>query len=145
MTTIVWDGMNMAADSQCSFHRMNTVKVHRLKDGSLVGFAGDSGLCLRALKAMEDGKEAPIEPGEYRYLRAWPDGRVVVDTGSGPTPMPMQFFAIGSGADYAMGALAMKADALEAVRVAAMFDPDTGGNVQTMPLVQPNVATVGHA
>lgn len=145
MTTIAWDGLTMASDSQCSYHSMDTQKVHRLNDGSLVGLAGNSGLCLRVMRALERGKTEPYAPGDYSYLRVWPDGRAEVSAGDGAIPMPHRFFAIGSGSDYAMGAMAMHATAAEAVRVASMFDSDTGGRVHTMAHVQPTVAAVGHA
>lgn len=40
------------------------------------------------------------------------------------------FFSIGSGMDYAMGAMATGKDPLEAVKVAAKFDPMTGMGFQ---------------
>jgi len=42
------------------------------------------------------------------------------------------FFAYGSGADIALGAMAMGATAEEAVRVAAKFDTGTGGEVTVL-------------
>lgn len=145
MTTIAWDGRVLAADTQCSIHRMSTEKLHRLADGSLVGMAGNSGTCLRVVKALDAGEVEPFDPGEYAYLRVWPDGRAEFSTGDGAVPMQQPYFAIGSGADYAMGALAMGADAMAAVRIAALFDSHTGGRVEVEAFIQPNVAAVGHA
>lgn len=54
-----------------------------------------------------------------------------------PNKVLDEFYAIGSGAAYAMGAMAHGAGALEAVQTAARWDPYTGGEVETMMLVCP--------
>mgnify|MGYP001606552882 CR=1 FL=1 len=46
------------------------------------------------------------------------------------------YYAWGSGSDVAFGALAMGADAVEAVRVAALFDQATGGTIRSMAISQ---------
>lgn len=44
------------------------------------------------------------------------------------------FFAIGSGAPYAMGALASGMSLKKAIQIAAQYDSATGAEVQTMTL-----------
>ena len=43
-------------------------------------------------------------------------------------------WAIGSGREYAIGAMAQGADAEQAVAIAARFDPYTGGAIKTVPI-----------
>lgn len=45
-----------------------------------------------------------------------------------------EFYAIGSGAAYAMGAMAHGASAAEAVKTAMRWDPHTGGEVTQLTL-----------
>lgn len=47
-------------------------------------------------------------------------------------PIECEYHAIGSGAKYALGAMAMGAGAIEAVEVAMKFDPHCGGVVLAM-------------
>jgi hypothetical protein len=49
------------------------------------------------------------------------------------------FYAIGSGAAYALGALAQGADILRAMNVAHQFDPNTGSPGQTIRQKRPGL------
>ena len=62
------------------------------------------------------------------------DGLFWYDKWCRPNKIADEFYAIGSGAPYAMGAMAHGATAEEAVRTAMRWDPNTGGDIQTMKL-----------
>jgi len=47
-------------------------------------------------------------------------------------PIQCEYHAVGSGAKYALGAMAVGASAAQAVEVAARFDPHCGGAVLVM-------------
>ncbi len=53
------------------------------------------------------------------------------------------FYAIGSGAKVALGAMACGKSAIEAVRIAARFDPYTGGRINSESLVKAEVSRGG--
>ena len=54
-----------------------------------------------------------------------------------PVPVQEPFFAVGSGAEYALGAMAQGASAKEAVLIASRFDPATGNGVDVVRVLQP--------
>jgi hypothetical protein len=63
-----------------------------------------------------------IEDGEiYRY-----------EAGLFPQKLDVPFWAMGSGGDYAFGAMEMGADAVKAVEVATKFDINTGMGVDVL-------------
>ena len=139
MTTIAWDGRELVGD------RMTTMggtplpamrKVHRLRAPNgriaLVGFTGSTGYTASYLAWMLGGQEPQLKQGEdpkwaillieyprwvwYRCdsVNRWD----LIGATSG--------FAIGSGGDYALGALEAGASARHAVRIASRLDNQTG-------------------
>lgn len=57
----------------------------------------------------------------YQY-----DGRLY------PYSIDHKFYSIGSGASYALGAMEHGASAIEAVKIAAKYDSNTGGRVNSL-------------
>ena len=55
-----------------------------------------------------------------------------IDSRVYPYLVDASFHACGSGSDLAIGAMAMGASAVEAVRVASKFDGYTGGSIRTL-------------
>lgn len=143
MTTIAWDGNMLAADRQVSFgaSRMGeTDKVARREDGALIGAAGSSAIC-QALRqwflAGEVGEMPKIEPDKENAAAGFiirPCGAIDDITSLGATRIVSNLYARGSGADYALGAMSMGADARRAVEVASMWDCSTGGGIDTLLL-----------
>jgi ATP-dependent protease HslVU (ClpYQ) peptidase subunit len=71
--------------------------------------------------------------GELALLVVLANGHLYyIDEPLVPLRYHRKFQAIGSGLEYATGAMAMGADAKEAVRVAIKFDSDSGGRIHTM-------------
>lgn len=137
MTTIaVRDGV-MAADTQStgSFHQ-RVKKIARLPDGSLVGTAGNTDECQKAIEWLRsDGSTArPKIPGAYLiFLR--PNGSIWLAEGTfEPFRILGKFSAIGSGGAIAMGAMEAGATAAEAVRIASRHDGNTSGPFNTLAL-----------
>lgn len=52
-------------------------------------------------------------------------------------PIEDDFYAIGSGAAFALGAMSMRASPKHAIEVASRFDCNTGSDVQTLTLGKP--------
>ena len=68
---------------------------------------------------------------EYDFLAVLPDGKAIFMTGWGlPILIEHEYYAIGSGCEYAMGALEMGATAADAVLVACKLDVNCAKPVQ---------------
>lgn len=133
MTTVVYDTRTreMVSDTQMGWHKAEADKIYRLSDGSLVGVAGilsDILLALDYLDSEEDADVAkPDISPENHLMQVDPDGNIFVYTHVlRAVPVSAEYFAIGSGSEYAMGAMAQGATAEEAVAIAHKFDPNTG-------------------
>ena len=140
MTTIAWDGKTVAADWQCGFHKTQVPKIERVK-GGIAGGAGQSNLCAMIPEYFNDERDRL----KYRQAADQIDKDVtilrVIDEDSAELWMHGTYgaprivhppFAIGSGSEYAMGAMAMGASAAEAVKVAHRFDQHTGREVDVL-------------
>ena len=139
MTCIAWDGKELVGDRLCTIGGTPLPpmrKVHRLvaPNGkvALVGFSGNTAYCSSYLHWMLGGEEPQLKQGEdqkwaiilIEYPR-WVWYRS--DTANrwdllGATSQ----WAIGSGCDYALGAMLQGATARQAVRIASQLDNQTG-------------------
>jgi ATP-dependent protease HslVU (ClpYQ) peptidase subunit len=133
MTTIATDGFQIAADGQStrkdSVTGTNRRKLYPLPDGSFVGAAGRTVDAERAVRVLYEGGNADA-PGDYTLMQLHRNGKVDVYEGSLRAVIRMKPpYAIGSGADVAMGALLAGASAHEAVKIAAKIDVYTGGKI----------------
>ena len=143
MTTVAWDGTSIAADRRIVGEGIagTAGKLFRLKNGCVLAGAGylDQVLEVAAWinagckedkkpKFPEDLAEGSslllVDPKGRAYFLTWPYLRRL--------QVNEKFVAVGSGAHFAMGAMAMGADARRAVVIAARFDPNTGGGVNVL-------------
>lgn len=134
MTTIVYKNGVMAGDSRAftgtSIKVGSKSKVYKLQDGRLLGVSSNTpGACELIVAWVADGarrKRAPVEHcgDSFDVLLIGLDGAATLYSDSfnpiGPVSAP--YFAIGSGAQIALGAMAMGADPVQAVEVAIMHD-----------------------
>jgi ATP-dependent protease HslVU (ClpYQ) peptidase subunit len=145
MTCIVYHVADetMAADTATFVHNGNTrmpghvKKIWRLKDGSLMGHAGTRRQADLLKRWIEDGSNGnvPAPVDDVTALVVFPDGTMTVYDGkSERTVEGAPFYAIGSGADAALGALFAGATAKEAVEIASLVDPWTGDEVRVETL-----------
>jgi ATP-dependent protease HslVU (ClpYQ) peptidase subunit len=150
MTTIAYRDGIMAADTQLSrggepsYGSLKIAKTNKF----LIGLGGDAcadGPVLAFIREHEhllDEEDTAFEL--YRYwedLKAFGDyslimvdrkGAIYQVTDGPPVPIPNTFDAIGSGGQYAMGAMMHGATAAEAVRTARALDIYTGGHITTI-------------
>ena len=136
MTTIATDGKSMAGDGQSEDHcrtivSHTSVKVSKLGDGRILGAAGNSLDADAWQEWVSTGKvgACPIESDQFAGLILNTDGTVLWVDHKGReilTPTPV---AIGSGQDFAYGAMEAGASPCMAVQIAAKRDPGTGGIV----------------
>lgn len=147
MTTICTNGRAMAGDTLATLGsepvRISRQKVHRLSDGRIVGVAGASGFADRVLRWVERGAhvdDAPkaTGPDGYSVLVLEPNGRVTYCDSSVPQLLEVGSpAAIGSGREYALGAMAAGATPEAAVAIASRLDVYSGGVVISMNSTDP--------
>jgi hypothetical protein len=136
MTTVAasLDFMEIAADSMCSGDDGHYL-VEKLKRGkqSAFGAAGEWDKILKFYEAIEKGgeldSECDIEVLELRHDGLWVyEGTII------PARIKNRFYAIGTGAGYAIAAMHLGKSPKEAVQIAALFDPGTGGPIDVITL-----------
>lgn len=139
MTTIAWDGKHLAADRRMGGW-MTTGKVFPLKSGGMMSGAGYYDHLVEVAAWLDAGGERPklseddpsdifvVEDGKAYFL-TWPYLRKV--------EIQEGYYAVGSGSHFALGALAMGADARKAIEIASRFDPDTGHGIDVYPCAKP--------
>lgn len=137
MTTIACNRHQMAADGRVtdSDETFPTVKVH-LINGALYGYAGLWSACMRFLDWARRGEQGKARLAkDFSGIKLTPDGIFVI-TGSDPTWMRCEsdYFAIGTGKDLALGALAHGASPLQAVHTAIKWDIYSGGEPTVLTL-----------
>ena len=150
MTTIAWDGKTLAADSKLTrggagyggtCFAEQTLKLSRSKEGHLGAWAGIyNHQCDRFLEWVRKGcKGDPVQPStDTAFILVEPNGQLheFRPEGISRTVPGYGYMAWGSGRDFAIGALAMGATAVEAVKIAARHDLATGGPVRSGSLVK---------
>lgn len=150
MSVIVLHEGVMAADSKAWGGRGSVSpgrkrKLHLLDDGTRVGIvSADLGEPERFLAWYRAGADPAAWTGDKPSLRALvvkPDGSAHLfdDSAWASGPIESTTFAIGSGGEYALGAIAMGASAARAVEVAISLDVHSGGPVDELqpPEVSP--------
>lgn len=141
MTTIAYRDGVLAADTQSTEHDRIYGKIVKIRKrgGLLASFSGEA--CMGRAFAdwfvggME-GEAPEMELGEqtatgiiYFHPRKW-----LIHDKYGWDSYEAPFYAHGSGAELAIGAMEMGASAEGAVRVASIHDIYTGGDVTVLRL-----------
>lgn len=138
MTTIAYKKGELAADSRIVVgdtiitdgHR----KVHRLRDGRLVAWAGSVEDAERLVTALRKGHPMP-RLDCISALLVSPDGTVELYEGNVWIKQGKQpHYAVGSGSPYALAAMDAGVGAKRAVQIAIKRDTSSGGRVQTLKL-----------
>lgn len=139
MTTIAWDGKVLAGDRQRTEYGTPTKarKVYRVrsKDGRrfLIGCTGDSDDCVAMVRWLKGRGDKPV-PKALGVIsidergRVWLCGEKLVWYQIKGLP----YWSIGSGSDYALGAMAAGKSARDALRIATRLDVSTGGGVDVV-------------
>jgi hypothetical protein len=135
MSTIAWDGKTMAADRLAWLGKhepghARKSKIHRLEDGSLVGISTNTvGGSTMLMTWIEEGMDPLSDlikrdtPEYFSIIHVSPAGVVSYHNDSfWPALVDPGVQAIGSGGNYALGAMMHGASALEAVKIAATLD-----------------------
>jgi len=137
MTVIAATHKSMSADT-FSHTKVSGFYVHKIVrvGKSLVGCAGPSELCQRFINWRTKGSKRPVwgQNDQFEALVLDKTGLYVYYTSCTPDRVNLPYFAIGSGRQYAMGALAQQATSEQAVDTACLFDPYSKAPVETLTL-----------
>lgn len=144
MTVIAWDGKMLAADKRTNFGGLHatTTKIHRLKDGRLVGCAGNTAQIAEIVHWLSTGADADKLPSVQRdpkecvsALVIEPCGRVLqYENTAHPIVIENRCWAIGSGRDFAMAAMHLGKTAHQAVTLACELDSSCGNGIDMLTL-----------
>lgn len=139
MTTIAWDGRTLAGDRQGNSGGLgySVTKVRRTADNRLIAFCGDIGVGVLMLDWLEHGGDRPHAQQTDRWVTALeitPDGSCWCHGRDARWKIEQPFFAVGSGRDFALAAMALGKSAPEAVELAARFDTGTGKGLDVFEL-----------
>lgn len=141
MTTIVWRDGVLAADSRAYSGDKTPIgfkkKIHRLDNGDLFGASSSK------VGSVEHFMRLVNEHGVFKSFEEEILLKAIVVTKDGSFylfndlksfsgPIHADYIAIGSGEEYALGALEMGSSAIEALEVAIRLDPWTGGEIATL-------------
>lgn len=141
MTCIAYRSRILASDTQLTYgdgSKVRVRKIYKLPDGSLFGVAGDSPWTNKMRDWAMSGfpkirkwpKEAEIEAIHIRL-----DGTVwLIHHDLDPDKLEEEYYAIGSGGAYALGAMAKGATAVQAAKIAARFDSGTSEPIESETL-----------
>jgi len=124
----------IAADSMCSGED-SFYLVEKLRKGkvSVYGAAGDWDKILKFYDALTKGGELDSEC-DIEVLELRSDGLWVYEGTIIPAKLKNSFYAIGTGAGYAMAAMHLGKSPREAVEIAALYDPGTRGPIDVLKL-----------
>lgn len=149
MTVIAFRAGTLAADTQSS--RGSGIaghvdKIGRTDDGFLWAFTGTADFQEQCVAWAKHGRDLPApdiaEPNENStFILIGPNGSPREWNGRGwYETKPQEFYAWGSGAEYALGAMAMGADAAHACLIATQFDVYCGGEITSVMLGPADIA-----
>lgn len=141
MTTIIYmpkEGI-IAADRMFSDNTFaaETDKIRRLKDGGWFAGCGECESIEKAFKWWEEGRPDPAPALEnISVFVVYPDRAYLIEAphtviNIRRTKKPI---GIGTGAQYALGALDAGVDVATAIRIAVRRDKDSGGRPQVVRL-----------
>lgn len=150
MTTLAYTRGILAADTRCTTHGYVFATVTKIRkiDGHLIGAAGNIDLMDWFLRKFNPeiltGKVILANPpasvnsnaDSFEGIVIAPTRRIyTVSERFIPTIIKTPgYIAIGSGEQYATGAMAAGADAIAAIKIASVYDIATGGRIQSVKL-----------
>lgn len=142
MTTIAWNNRYIAADRQMNDNGVNaiTTKLEILRTPSpscwifVIAHSGSVSLSKAMSRSITDGSDWPkSSDDEYASIVVIKPQKTVVemydDTRKIPITVEDDFYAMGSGRKFALGAMHSGQNPMQAVQAAIELDPYSGGGV----------------
>ncbi len=140
MTTVAYREGVLAADRAIMddhvYYDDGVSKIARTPDGRLGGAVGSASFCFAFLEWVREGMSGtgPEAPDDCEALVVDLDGAVSILDKGGWFNVETGYYACGSGAPIALGAMFMGAIAADSVRAAAAHDQGTGSVVEWLAL-----------
>lgn len=142
MTTIALNKNEIACDLQFThpsgYKFKGTTKVHQIYNPAIypkpfyVGFAGSVTAGQAGLNWLIDPVGKPPKSGGAEFVVLTQDKKMFTFTNPASwIAITDQHYSIGSGSQYAAGAMQAGKSPLEAVKIASKFDPNTGNGYKT--------------
>lgn len=143
MTVIAWDGHTLAADklSRCGNTKNRVTKIYAVGELLFAG-AGEFAFILECLEWVRKGRAPDAFPPAQRNKDDWQpffviEANKIISTYE-RTPVPIvvedEFYTLGSGGEYALAALHLGLNAVQAVELASRLDPASGFGIDTLQL-----------
>jgi hypothetical protein len=121
-------------DHESSYvNRDDDVKVFRLEDGRLFGASKTTESCIRLYESLVKGF-GPPKLEDINALLVDTRGRVFFFEGIIWQPIKVPYYAIGSGARFALPAMDANASAIQACKIGMKRDPYSGGKMVVVRL-----------
>ncbi len=144
MTTIATDGRTIAGDTLITFGDERSQIPHTkivVRNGYVVGFAGVAAFMEDAVAWFVGSRrpdECPVPTeGTWALVAVDREGRIYYVTSVVQRALMVAApFAIGSGGEFALGAMFAGAPARAAVEIAAKLNIYTGGSISEIDIVQ---------
>jgi len=120
----------MWSDTRVSF-TPNNFKSPKLFEigGSIFGVSGDLPNALKFIKSRQAATEPKLTKDDFDILEKNKDGIFLWTKDLVPIRIADEYYAIGSGASFAIGAMDMGATPVEAIKIAAKRDPSTNDEI----------------
>ena len=141
MTTIAYRDGVMAADTLCTVNNAiegRVVKIAR-RGPIMAGAAGSAPMCRAFLDWFKAGMKGDPPATQHPVSSDWNYWGLIVTPdhilslmGSGWMTVSAPYHAMGSGAEYALGAMAAGATAVQAVEAAIRHDTRSGGDITVL-------------
>lgn len=141
MTIIAWDGTKLAADKLMSIYGAGTTvtKIRKI-NGNLVGGAGSSAVVQEMFKWIENGCDPDKFPEKQKAVDTYanmvvitPDKKILTyETTAYPTEIEHDYYAIGSGRDFALALMHVGYGSEYAVIVTNELSAHCGNGVDTL-------------
>lgn len=128
MTVVVATRELMVADTLCCHGNVRSTshKIHRISHNEIVGVAGDFSSGLKFVEWYRTKEPADFSDLSFDALVLNESGLFHYDNNLIPMPIMEPFYAIGSGADFAIAALDLGKSPVDAVKLACKWDISCG-------------------
>jgi hypothetical protein len=146
MTVIAWDGEVLATDTQCTLGnaKYQSPKAWYESVGGQACIISGVGTLKNIHRHKEwlvrdDKSDFPygaLENHYYQFILVTKEGLLRYEGTPYPIVHGVNACAFGEASDFAYGALAMGATAIEAVKVAIQYSHQCGGNVESYSLLK---------
>lgn len=134
MTTVVATRSGIYTDTLCTYTVPFKTRKYERIGGSVYAGAGNLEDLLKFFAWRRDGDEQPSFGDTIDILEVCPEGIFMWDKQFTRMWVNEDVYAIGSGSQFAMGAIAMGAKPRQAIRIAARFDRETGKQIEYVKL-----------